>query len=74
MATELLPEALWIKVRPLLPPHRPHPRGVTNLPMIGCVCGALFLCFARGLPGRCCQPKHLASAVLPAGEIGRAHV
>ena len=27
MATELLPEALWMKVRPLLPLHRSHPHG-----------------------------------------------
>lgn len=27
MATELLPDALWEEIRPLIPPHPPHPRG-----------------------------------------------
>jgi len=29
MANELLPEALWREVQPLLPPHPPHPKGGT---------------------------------------------
>lgn len=27
MAAELLPEDLWIEIKPLLPPHKPRPKG-----------------------------------------------
>lgn len=27
MAVELLPEALWVQIEPMLPPHPPHPKG-----------------------------------------------
>lgn len=44
MAVELLPDALWQQVQPLLPPHRPQPKGGRPpAPDRLCLRGLLFL-------------------------------
>ena len=52
MAEELVPEALWLAIRPLLPRERPKPKG--GRPRVGdpeCLRGIVFV-LKTGLPWR----------------------
>ncbi len=50
MAKALLPDALWEEVRPLLPPHPPHPKGGTEFKDDRlCLRGLIFI-LRSGIP------------------------
>jgi len=58
MAKELLPDAFWARIAPLLPPEPPKPKG--GRPRVSdraALTGILFVLKTRASPGSTCLPR-----------------
>jgi transposase len=74
LVDRLLPEALWQRIQPLLPPPPPRPRGGVprRVPDRNCVAALIFMA-RTSTPGACCQPRNWAVAAQPpAGDGSRS--
>jgi transposase len=63
LADRLLPDQLWQRIEPLLPPPPSHARGGAPRTVPDRACMAAILFMARtSTPGRCCRSASSAAA------------